>query len=98
MGLIEVLDPTGRTRAGELPLAARIGDLHARKVAFFDNGKWNAGALLNDLARAIGERVSDLKAVYCEHDNLDHYAADAESTAYIEALAEYDAVVIGVGD
>jgi hypothetical protein len=99
MALIEVLDPTSRTRTGELPLAERLADLHNRSVAFYDNGKWNAGPLLDNIAGAIKEDVPGVHAVPCEHEAvLDHYAADAATTPYFEKLSLYDAVVIGIGD
>ena len=99
MGSIEVLDPTSRTRGGEIPLAQRLSGLHEMSLAFFDNSKWNARLLLDNIAQTVREQhVSDVKTIPCEYDNLDHYAEDAETTAYIEALSRYDGVVIAVGD
>ncbi|MAG32901.1 MAG: hypothetical protein CL908_18645 [Deltaproteobacteria bacterium] len=99
MGSIEVLDPTGRTRGGEIPLAPRLSDLQGMALAFFDNSKWNARPLLDGIAKTVREQhASDVQTTLCEYDNLDHYAEDAETTAYIEDLSRYDGVVIAVGD
>ncbi|MBW2243268.1 MAG: hypothetical protein JRG92_19130 [Deltaproteobacteria bacterium] len=99
MASIEVLDPTSRTRGGEIPLAPRLSDLHEKALGFFDNGKWNARLLLDNIAQIVREQhVSDVETTLCEYDNLDHYAENAEDTAYIEQLSRYDGVVIALGD
>lgn len=99
MSLINVLDPTGVTRGGELPLAPRPADLHDASIAFYDNGKWNAGLLLETIAETVHEQLGGrVKTSICRYDNLAQYAADAESTEYIKDLARFDAVVLALGD
>ena len=99
MTLISVLDPTGATRGGELSLAPRPADLHNMSIAFYDNGKWNAGLLLESIAEAVQEgQGGSVKTSVRKYDNLAQYAADAESTDYIKDLAQYDAVVLALGD
>jgi hypothetical protein len=99
MGTIKLLDPTGLVRGGEIPLAPRLPGLHDMSVAFFNNGKWNAGLLLDNIAKAVRKEHGDgVQTIHREYDNLAHYAEDAETTAYIKDLSRYDAVVIALGD
>jgi hypothetical protein len=99
MGSINVLDPTGLVRGGEIPLAPRLSDLHDMSLAFYNNGKWNAGLLLESVAKAVrDESGSGVQTTLCKYDNLAHYAEDAETTPYIKDLSSYDAVVLALGD
>ena len=99
MGSITVLNPTGVTRGGELPLAPRLADLHDTSIAFYNNGKWNADVLLASIADAVRQEHGEgVTTTICEYDNLAQYAADAESTAYIKELSQFDAVVLALGD
>jgi len=99
MGTIKVLNPTGLVRGGETPLAPRLSDLNGKSLAFYNNGKWNAGLLLDNIAKAVREEHGDgVQTTLCEYDNLAHYAEDAENTAYIKDLSRYDAVVLALGD
>jgi hypothetical protein len=99
MSSIKVLDPTGFTRGGELPLAPRLTGLRDMSLAFYNNGKWNAGLLLESVAGAVRDEHGDgVQTAIREYDNLAHYAEDAETTAYIEDLSSYDAVVLALGD
>ena len=56
MDYIELLDPTGKPRPQEAPLAPRPEMLKGRRVGLLDNGKANADVLLERVAELLRGR------------------------------------------
>lgn len=93
MGLIEVLNPTAESRAQELPLARRGGDLRGKTIGFLNNRKANAGLLLENIERLLRARFGDFTIVKGEKN-----AAMAAPEKVMSRLSLCDAVVVAIGD
>lgn len=56
MAYIELLDPTGKPRPQEAPLAVRSQILRGQRVGLLDNSKQNADVLLERVAELLRSR------------------------------------------
>ena len=93
MPLIEVLSPVPPTRTARRTLAARLGGLAGRRIAWFDNQKANAAALLAALAAALREQGATFTSV-----TLDKNATAAAPPDRMAHLKTCDAVVLAIAD
>ena len=57
MLVMEILDPVGSTTAASRALAPRPGSLQDAVIGVLDNSKPNARVLLEEVARALAEKV-----------------------------------------
>jgi hypothetical protein len=57
MLVMEILDPVGSTAAASRALAPRPGSLQDAVIGVLDNSKPNARVLLEEVARALAEKV-----------------------------------------
>lgn len=92
----DLVDPTGGAgRTGRRQLAARPPDLDGRVLGLLDNGKGNAGPLLDDLAEELGRRFQLAGVVRIRKPVFSRPAPDE----LIAQLAEgCGAVVTAIGD
>ena len=93
MDEIEVFVPIGETRNSRFALAPRLDSLANKKVAWLDNQKANAAALLASAADLLGARAPDL-ARHFYSKNATKPAPDA----VMAHLQTCDAVVLAIAD
>jgi hypothetical protein len=93
MGLIEVLNPTADSRAQELPLARRNGDLRGKTIGFLNNRKANADLLLENVEKILRARFGDFTVVKGEKN-----AAMAAPEKVMNRLSLCDVAVFAIGD
>jgi hypothetical protein len=92
-----ILDPTGLSRetVAGLTLAARPAELAGLRIGLLENGKQNAGLLLEDVATILRDRYGAGEATLRRKEN---FAQPATPELVDELSAESDVVVVGVGD
>jgi hypothetical protein len=93
-----IMDPTGQRRTAAtagLTLAQRPRELDGMRVGLLENGKQNAGAMLEAVAAVLKERhgVGDVVM-----RRKEVFSAPAPPELVEELSAAADVVVIGVGD
>jgi hypothetical protein len=93
-----ILDPTGlssRETSPGLTLAARPSQLTGMRIGLLENGKQNAGLLLEDVATLLRDRYGAGEATLRRKEN---FSQPASPELVDQLSAESDVVVIGVGD
>ena len=90
---IEVYIPTAETRNQVFPLARRLRNLSGKRIAWLDNQKANAHALLTSAADALGARHADIDIHF--HSKNATAAAPEELIAHLKTC---DAVVLAIAD
>ena len=93
MHLIEILSPVPPTRTARRTLAARLDGLASRRIAWFDNQKANAAALLAALAAALRDQGCTFESVV-----LDKNATAAAPPDVMAHLKSCDAVILAIAD
>lgn len=93
MSTVEVLIPVAATRVAERPLAPRLATLEGKRVAWLDNMKANAGALLGEVAAILGARGHRFEVVSAAKNAT--AAAPADVMAHLKTC---DAVVLAISD
>jgi hypothetical protein len=93
MSFVEVLNPTADTRAQDLPLARRHGDLRGKTIGFLNNRKANAGLLLEKIEALLRARFGDFFVIKGEKN-----AAMPAPAAVMEKLSMCDLALVAIGD
>ena len=93
MADIEVFIPTAETRNRVAPMARRLDHLAGKKVAWVDNQKANAHALLAGAAAALHKQQSNFEISFHSKN-----ATQAAPDALIAHLKTCDAVVLAIAD
>lgn len=93
MPMIEILSPVPPTRTARRTLAARLDGLAGRRIAWFDNQKANAAALLAGLAAALRDQGVTFASVV-----LDKNATAPAPPDMMAHLKTCDAVVLAIAD
>ncbi len=92
MALVTIYSPVAQTRAPSFSLAPRIAAFAGKRVAFLDNRKANAAALLRGIAGALPALVNG-QARFESKD-----ATAAAPDAVMAHLRTCDAVVLAIAD
>ncbi|HTX64016.1 MAG TPA: hypothetical protein VMD28_10270 [Acidimicrobiales bacterium] len=95
-GMIELVDPgleMGERRARRA--APALGDLRGKALGSVENGKWNAGLLL-ELVRAL--LVAGDGAVEGPSHSKVHYNRDLTDDQRADLVAHADAALVAIGD
>jgi hypothetical protein len=93
MGDIQILVPVAPSRIDERPLAPRPTTPSALRLGVLDNGKANAGLLLDTVTEALADKVPDLRFER-EHKG----ASEGAPTAVMGRLQRCDAVLLAIAD
>jgi hypothetical protein len=93
MGDIEILVPVAPFRVVNRPLANRPSSLRSLRLGVLDNGKANAGLLLDIVTGALADKVSDLQLVR-EHKG----ASEGAPMEVMGRLQRCDAVLLAIAD
>ena len=93
MTTVEVLIPVARTRVVERPLAPRLATLDAKRIAWLDNMKANAGELLRAVERELRAAGHEFVSVTAAKN-----ATAAAPAAVMAHLSTCDAVVLAIAD
>ncbi|MGE0824995.1 MAG: hypothetical protein AB7G75_35055 [Candidatus Binatia bacterium] len=93
MAFIEVLNPIADSRAKELPLARRQGDLRGKTIGFLNNRKANAGLLLEKIEELLRQRCGEFSVVKGEKN-----AAMPAPDSVMAKLSLCDAAIVAIGD
>lgn len=93
MSEIEVLVPQAVPRTVQHPLAPRLSGLDGKRIGWLDNGKANAGALLDGIAAALAEDGLAFERVVAAKNAT--AAAPPGAMAHLETC---DAVVLAIAD
>jgi hypothetical protein len=91
-----ILDPTGAVDRGEdRTLAPRLTTLHGATLGLLDNGKPNAGLLLEEVGRQLGDRfrLQDVKVF-----TKGYFGTPVEQTQVERIVATCNFAVTAVGD
>jgi hypothetical protein len=91
-----ILDPTGGVERGEdRSLAPRLATLDGATVGLLDNGKPNAAALLEEVARQLADRfrLQDVKVF-----TKDYFGTPVERTQVERIVATCNFAVTAIGD
>ncbi|MBI2910233.1 MAG: hypothetical protein HYX92_21535 [Chloroflexi bacterium] len=94
-GEIEILDPHVEPKLRTYRLAPRPADLKGKVIGVLENTKPNAAQFLDQLQKALSERVELAEVIMRSHHPGRH---EGDMTPTLHELAERcDAVVTGVG-
>ena len=95
VGMIEVLDPTGRANPVPVEIAERVVDLKGKIIGFLDNGKPNADVMLARLRDLLSERFQ-LSETFTRLKSNTSSAAD--TWIMDEMVQKCHAVIISTAD
>jgi hypothetical protein len=90
--MIEILDPTGEPTTAPARVATRIQAGAARRIGVIDNGKPNAGNLLDGLLEVLGLEASQVRRF------KKRSASEAADSAVLGELSECGLVVTAIAD
>jgi len=90
--MIEILDPTGEPGAAPARVTARVESGSARRIGVIDNGKPNAGHVLDGLLEVIGLEASEVRRF------KKRSSSEAADSAMLEELSECGLVVTALAD
>ena len=93
MPSIEVLVPVAATRVVDRALAPRLSTLNGKRIAWLDNMKANAGALLRYTAQLLHEQGHSFEIVTAAKN-----ATAAAPAGVMAHLKTCDAVVLAIAD
>ena len=93
MTIVEVLVPVAATRVVDRPLAPRLASLSGKRIAWLDNMKANAGALLRYTALALHDSGHAFEIVLAAKN-----ATAAAPDTVMAHLKTCDAVVLAIAD
>ncbi len=92
---VELLDPTAELTPPAERSARRLGTLEGKVVGLLDNGKWNAGRLLDAVAERLAARYGAVAGI---HRSKRQYNVDASTEVIDELALSSAAMVVAIGD
>ena len=92
--ILRVLDPTNETNAPGIKPAVRLLSLQGKTIGFISNGKEGTKGYFTRLEGMLREKFGVAEVVWRTKSN---YSAPADAII-IGEIANWDAVVTGVGD
>jgi hypothetical protein len=92
--IIRVLDPTNEMKAQGIQPAVRPSSLQGKNIGFISNGKEGTRGYFTHLDRMLRERFGVADIIFRTKSN---YSAPADAHIITE-IANWDAVVTGIGD
>jgi len=92
--MVELINPAAEFHRKNVRRSAGLPTMSRKRVALLSNGKWNAGALLEELATLLEEH----EVVVAVRDAKRHYNHDIAVDVRDEIASTADFALLAIGD